>query len=83
MAYNQSRERKRRLLKLYNETKYKYGSGVFYDEDKNRYIRYSPSKKSSVPRWLRKQSNRKYRRHRDILNHNLYKKVYDYWWELF
>ena len=34
MSYRRKQEEKHRLKKLYNETKSWYGTGVYYDEDK-------------------------------------------------
>lgn len=83
MGYRGSRERNRRLKKLYNETKNEYGAGAYYDEDKGRYVEYSPNRKSGHTKYLRKLSNRKVRKSKDYLNHGAYRKMYDYWWELF
>jgi hypothetical protein len=84
MAYKQAQNRKKRLLKTYRQTKTNYGCGVFFDEDKGRYIRYSPSNTPGYTKFLKKVSNRKIRRARtDIGNHGAYKRQYDYWWTLF
>ena len=83
MGYRRSNERNRRLKKLYDETKNWYGAGAYYDEDKKRYIRYSPCRNSGYAKYLRKVANRKVRRSKDCLKHGSYRKVYDYWWELF
>lgn len=84
MDYRGSQERNRRLKKLCDETKYSSrGAGAYYDEDKKRYIRYSPCRNSGYAKYLRKVANRKVRRSKDCLKHGSYRKVYDYWWELF
>lgn len=72
----------KRLKRTYSATKNGWGAGVYYDEDKKRLIRYSPSKKSSRPRYLRNQANRKVRKTLTALHHGQYRKIYDYWWEL-
>ena len=69
MGYRRSKERNRRLKKLYDETKNWYGAGAYYDEDKKRYIRYSPCKNSGYTKYLRKVANRKVRRSKDCLKH--------------
>lgn len=80
MSYKRSRDRNRRLSKLYNKTKYKY-FGAYYDEDKNRYIK---CERTSLSKWHKKQSNRRLRRNKNLNYKNgQYKKIYDFWWELF
>lgn len=84
MGYKQSRERNRRLKKVYMQTKNTYGSGVWYNEKKGRYIRYYPRGNTSLSRYFRKQANRKVRRNKhEPLQHGSYRKVYDYRWNLF
>lgn len=41
MGYKQSKERNRRLKKLYESTKQSCGAGVYFDNDKKRYIKYA------------------------------------------
>ena len=41
MSYRRKQEENRRLNKLYNKTKNGYGAGVYYDDTKDRLIRYS------------------------------------------
>ncbi|MBO5015054.1 MAG: hypothetical protein J6C92_04500 [Bacteroidaceae bacterium] len=84
MGYKQSQERKRRLVKLYEETKNTYGRGAYYDKRKKRLIRYTVRQNANLPRFYRKRANRAVRRNKaEILNHGGYRKQYDYWWELF
>lgn len=83
MSYHGSKERNRRLKKLYGETKTQYGAGAYYDEDKKRLIKYSPRKNSGYAKYLRKVANRKVRRNKDNLKYGSYRKIYDYWCELF
>ena len=45
MSYRRSQEQKRRLHKLYLETKNYYGCGVWFDENKQIYVRYYSSGK--------------------------------------
>lgn len=84
MGYCGSQERNRRLKKLFDETKNssRGGGGAFYDEDKGRYIKYSPRRKPGHAKFLRRVANRKVRRNKDHLRNGQYRKVYDYWWEL-
>ena len=84
MGYRGSQERNRRLKKLCDETKYSSrGAGAFYDEDKGRYVKYSPRRKPGHAKFLRRVANRKVRRNKDYLRNGQYRKVYDYWWEVF
>lgn len=83
MSYRRSKERNRRLKKLYDKTKNYYGCGVWYNDKKGRYIRYYPSNVTGYTKYLRRLSNRKVRKTKDIPNGNAYKRVFDYWWELF
>lgn len=83
MAYKQAQNRKKRLLKTYNETKYNYGSGVYYDKSSGRYIKYTASNTPGYAKSLRRLSNKKVRKNLNIGNFANYKKVYDYKWELF
>ena len=83
MGYRASQERNRRLKKLYADTKYSYSAGVYYDDDKGRYVKYTPRRKSGYTKFLRRVANRKVRKNKDYFKRGLYRKVYDYWWELF
>ena len=82
MSYRRSRERNRRLKKLYNETKYSYGAGAWYDEDKGRYIKYSCGGKN-YKKYLKKLCSKKARKYKGDMQNCDYKKTFDYWWELF
>lgn len=80
MGYKCSQERNRRLKKLASKT-CGYLGGVWFDEDKNRYIRYYRGKRSPL---LKRQSNKKIRRDKDnIYQKNKYRRVFDFWWELY
>ena len=81
MSYRRSQERNRRLKKLYNETKSWYGVGAYYDENRDRYIKYRHS--SNYPKYLRNRSNRKVRQTKGKLNGGQYKKAFEYWWLLY
>lgn len=82
MSYKRVEQRKKRLEKLYNETKHGYAAGVYYDRRKERYIRYYRGNK-----WLKVHCSRITRRKlkdtEAIYNRGQYKKLYDYWWELY
>lgn len=83
MAYKQAQNRKKHLLKTYRKTRTKYGAGVWFDEDKGLYIRYTPSNISGYTKYLRRLSNKRVRRSKEFYNYSSYKKLYDYWWTLF
>ena len=87
MAYKQSISRKKRLLKTYREIermrKHYTGSGVWYDEDRGFYYKYTASNTPGYAKMLRRISNKKVRKMTDIGNHGVYRKSYDYKWTLF
>ena len=83
MAYKQAENRRKKLVRTYNETKNHYGSGVWFDEDRNRYIKCSASNTSGYAKQLRRISNKKVRKSSDVGNHAVYRKAYDYKWELY
>lgn len=83
MGYRRSKQRQRRLKKLYEDTKNSCRAGAWYDDDKERYIRYSPSNTPGYTKSLRRITNKKIRKNGDLLNHGLYKRIHDYWWTLF
>lgn len=82
MSYRRSKERNHRLKKLYELTKNEYGAGAYYDVRKGRYIRYAAGGQNSR-KYLRRVSSKKMRRTPEVLNHSLYKRSFDYYWELF
>lgn len=84
MSYRRSQEQKRRLHKLYLETKNYYGCGVWFDENKQIYVRYySSGKKSGKTKFYRRVSNKKVRKSEEVFSYNQYRKLFDYWWTLF
>lgn len=82
MGYFRVAEQKKRDIKVYYQTKNYYGAGVYYDDQKQRYIRYSPNSKSGLTTLLKRVSNKKVRKAKEIHNHCQYKRLYDYWWNL-
>lgn len=83
MSYQTKQEEKIKLKKLYEKTKNSCRAGAYYDEDKDRLIKFSPRRKSKYTKYLRKVANRKVRRYSEDLSYGSYRKVYDYWWEIF
>ena len=83
MAYKQAQNRKKRLLKTYQETKNSYGSGVWFDSDRGFYYKYTASNTPGYAKSLRRVGNKKVRKSRDNCNFGTYKKLYDYKWTIF
>ena len=87
MAYKQAQNRRKRLLKTYRQIedmrKHCTGSGVWYDDERGFYYKYTASKTPGYAKSLRKYGNKKVRQSKDILNHSEYRRVYDYKWTLF
>jgi hypothetical protein len=83
MAYKQAKNRRKRLVKTYEETKHKYGSGIWYDEDRGRYIRCTASNTPGYAKILRRICNKKVRKSADVGNFGVYRKSYDYKWTLY
>lgn len=82
MSHRRKTEDKRRLKRLYEETKHQYGTGVWYSDKKNRFIRYSCHNA-----WLKRYCSKITRtRMKNILENSNskaeYKKIFDYWWIL-
>lgn len=87
MAYKQSRDRKKRMQKTYNEIKsmrkHYTGAGVWIDEDRGFFYRYSPSNTPGYAKLLRRIGNKKVRQSKDTFKHGEYRRMYDYKWTLF
>lgn len=88
MSWQAKAEEKRRLEKLYDETKTGYGVGCYHNDKRGgilmRYYPYSTNHDNNK-KWWRKHSNRRFRRNwkDDILNGNLHKRSFDLWWTLY
>lgn len=81
--YYRKRYDKKKHIKIYNQlsNRWYYPSGVYYNENKNRYIRYWRGKRSKQ---LKIVSHRKFRRkHNTSINTkgNYYRRFFDFWWE--
>ena len=81
MGHRRARQDRKKLRRLYDETKNQYGAGVWYDEQKHRFIRYSTGSGGRAA-FLKKQSNKRVRRKADVGSHNAYRRHFDYRWEL-
>ena len=59
---------------------YKPGIAYYYEKE-NRYIK---TNRGSHSKYIKKSCNRKVRRYKgEISNGNCYRKIEEYWWELF
>lgn len=89
MSYQRKQEDKRRLNKLYASTRQSCGAGAYYDQRKDRIIRYSYADKGRG-RYLKRLSSRAVRR-QDTNEDSppapgaraAYRRTFDYWWNLF
>ena len=81
MSHKRKKEDNRRLHKLYDKTKYAYGAGAWYDEKKDRFIKYSCHDKWTRTH-CRRITRRKLNRTFDQYQYNSYRKIYDYWWNI-
>lgn len=83
MGYKRFNENKHRMEWLYKNTQSHYGHGAYRSESGDRYYRYNDSYKSGHTKYLRRISNKRVRRNKERYNHAGYKRIYDYWWQLF
>ena len=73
-------ETKKRNEHLYTETMRHYGSGVYFDEEKGRYIRCWQPRRA---KYVKNKCNRAVRRYKGPLNtKGAYRKISEYWWEI-
>lgn len=79
MSHNRKARDNYRLKKTYRATRNSCLAGVYYDEWKGRLIQFY---QGSRAKYLRRCGNKKVRRTKMNLRHGMYRKVYDYWWEL-
>ena len=82
MGYRRNLQEKRKLEKLFAETRNKYARGVWYDKDRDMLFRYSVSDHSKWPKFYRKQTNKRVRKCPYLVDGCHYKKLLDYWWQL-
>jgi len=84
MSHRRSLEDRRRLKRLYEETRHWIGGGAYFNSQKGRYIRYTWNKHRH-PKCLRRCGHRKIRhlRDTDIPQGARYRQAYDYWWNLY
>lgn len=70
---------KRRLRKTYRQTQNSWLVGVYYDEDKDRLVRVY---QGSMAKYFRRRTNKRLRKEETTLQHGKYRRIFDYWWEL-
>lgn len=80
MTWRGNQGRKHKLDKLYKETK--HGGGAYIDEKTGRIKKYSYSRNSKSPKFLKKYGNKVLRHMDDEELPQNYKKAFDYWWNL-
>lgn len=81
--YKQAQNRHKRLLKTYGATKNGCGSGVWYNEERGFYYKYTASNTPGYTKQLKRISNKKVRKSLALSSHGGYRKLYDYKWTLF
>lgn len=80
MGYKRSQETKKRYKRLYDETMRHYGNGVYFDQQKGRYIRYWQPRRA---KFVKRKCNRAVRRYKgDLTSKGAYRRVSEYWWEI-
>ena len=80
MSWQRSKETKRRYKKLHDDTIHCYGAGVWYNKEKGRYIRYYQPRRA---KFVKRKCNRAVRRYKgDLSAKGSYRKVSEYWWEI-
>ena len=80
MGYKRGQETKKRYKQLYKDTMRHYGAGVWYDEEKGRYIRYYQPRRA---KFVKRKCNRAVRRYKGALStKGSYRKVSEFGWEI-
>lgn len=79
MSYRRKIGDKHRLQKTYRATRNSCLVGVYYDRRKGRLMRFYQSR---MAKYLRRCGNKRVRNAEITLQHGGYRKIYDYWWEL-
>ena len=87
MSWRRSEEQKRRDKNLYRHTKYKYARGVWYDSEKDRFVRFQMSRNGRGNRvaYVKRKCNRTVRRNKMFISggKGSYRKMSEFWWEVF
>ena len=82
MSWRRASEDKRRMKKIYRQTRYSIAGGVYFSEKKGRYVRYYKSDYRHAD-YFRCLTNRTVRRTKDVASGGYYRRLFDYWWNLF
>lgn len=72
----------RKLLRLYQKTKSRYGSGAYFDATKDRILRYDVAS-PVFKRYLKRRCSKRARKALMLSNGSHYKRTFDYWWKLY
>ena len=80
MSYHRKLEDKRRLKKLADTNQY---GTAYWDTKKQRYIRVYLTKTTGFNKFFKRHSNKRVRCAKNIVFGRHYKKVFDYWWNLY
>lgn len=83
MGYFRVVEQRKHDKRIYKQTKNSCCAGVYYDDKKERYVRFSQNRNPGLTKMLRRKSNKKIRQSEDVWNYNKYRRLYDYWWILY
>jgi protease II len=87
MAYKQAQNRKKKLLKTYHQIegmrKHYTGSGVWYNDERGFFYKYTASNTPGYAKSLRKIGNKRVRKSKNLYNNSEYRRVFDYKWALF
>ena len=83
MSHKLKQEDKRRLERLYEQTRHSLDGGACYDKRKGRLIRYTWNKGTGLTKHLRHCGNHAVRRAGLALHGAQYRRLFGYWWKLY
>lgn len=81
MSYRRKQEDNRRLKQKYKIAGTHYRAGIYFNTDKNRFMRYYFS--PAIKKFFKRQAAKKVRKYRHHLHGNEYRKVDAYWWHVY
>lgn len=82
-SFQRKKTDKERLKKLASETDMKYRGGAYFNQDKQRYVRWSFSDNHSKhPKYVRRHCNKRIRKLPNVPSRNGYRKMSEYWYEI-
>lgn len=84
MSHRRKAMERRKLKKLHDETWNSVFAGAYWNDRKQRYVRFYTCRTPGYTKYLRRLSNRRVRHSLDVpMRGSGYRKHYDYWWELY